>query len=105
MVYTQKDLIKLISEESGYYQNAVKDIFSAFTTVINNLLLATEPEDATKIKLFDGLTIETKYYPEREVKNPRTGEIVVTTEHVYPHAKFTPAYLLKFRGEWEGQRK
>jgi len=97
MIYKQKDFIKLVSEESGYYQNAIKDILDAIASVSERLMSESNATNQVQIRLFEGLTIGTKYYREREALNPRTGENIVTPEHIYPYTKYSQAFCWKIR--------
>lgn len=105
MIYTQKDFIKLISEESGYYQNAIKDILDAAQAVSERLMIESTAEDPAKIKVFEGLTIGAKYYREREALNPKNLAKIVTPEHVYPFAKYSQAFALRVRDGWENNKR
>ena len=61
MVYKQKDLVKMVAKESGYYQGAVKDIYDATFDVITQLLSESAPDNLATIKLFEGLNINAKF--------------------------------------------
>ena len=88
MIYKQKDLIKMVAAESGYYQGAVKDIYKATFDVITRLLSESTPDNLATIKLFEGLNIEAKFYEGKETVKPRTGEKTISDDHIYPRAKF-----------------
>ncbi len=103
MFYNQKDLVKMVAAESGYYQGAVKDIYNATAEVITKLLSESTPENLASIKLFSGLNIEAKFYKGKETVKPRTGEKTVSDDHIYPRAKFTQAYQLKIRSACNGE--
>lgn len=103
MIYKQKDLIKMVSAESGYYQGAVKDIYRATFDVITRLLSESTPDNLATIKLFEGLNIEAKFYEGKETVKPRTGEKTISDDHIYPRAKFTQAYQLKIRSACNGE--
>ncbi|MDD6828043.1 MAG: HU family DNA-binding protein [Oscillospiraceae bacterium] len=103
MIYKQKDLVKMVAAESGYYQGAVKDIYNATSAVITKILSESTPEDLVTIKLFEGLSIETKFYKGKETVKPRTGEKTISDDHIYPRAKFTQAYQLKIRSACNGE--
>lgn len=97
MNYKQKDLIRMVSEESGYYQGAIKDIYDATFRVIERIMSSSTPDELNTIKLFEGLNLSTKFYKGKLAMKPRTGEKVITEDHIYPIAKFTQAYQLKIR--------
>ena len=102
MVYKQKEFIKLVAEESGYYQNAIKDIFDGVEAVLERLMSEANSEDQLEVKIFEGLTVGTKYYPAKKAMNPKTGQKITTDEHIYPVAKYTQAYQNKIREACKG---
>lgn len=59
-------------------------------------------EDQLEVKIFEGLTVGTKYYPAKKAMNPKTGEKITTDEHIYPVAKYTQAYQNKIREACKG---
>jgi nucleoid DNA-binding protein len=97
LVYKQKEFIKLVAEESGYYQNAIKDIFDGVEAVLERLMSEANSEDQLEVKIFEGLTVGTKYYPAKKAMNPKTGKKITTDEHIYPVAKYTQGYQNKIR--------
>ena len=97
MVYKQKELVRLVSKRSGYYQSAVKEILDATCDVLMDLMSESTEDDLLNVKLFEGLNIGTKFYEGTDAMNPRTGEKIVTEDHIYPYAKFTQAFQLKVR--------
>ena len=102
MVYKKKEFIRLVAEESGYYQNAIKDIFDGVEAVLERLMSEANSEDQLEVKIFEGLTVGTKYYPAKKAMNPKTGEKITTDEHIYPVAKYTQAYQNKIREACKG---
>lgn len=69
MVYKQKDLVRMVAKESGYYQGAVKDIYDATFEVITQLLSASTPDNLATIKLFEGLNINAKFLKARKLSS------------------------------------
>ena len=55
MVYKQKEFIKLVAEESGYYQNAIKDIFDGVEAVLERLMSESNDKEQLEVKIFEGL--------------------------------------------------
>ena len=102
MVYKQKEFIKLVAEESGYYQNAIKDIFDGVEAVLERLMSESNDKEQLEVKLFEGLTVGTKYYPAKKAMNPKTGQRITTDAHIYPVAKYTQAYQKKIREACDG---
>lgn len=105
MKYKQKDLIKMVSNESGYYQGAIKAILDSTGDVLTELMSEATKDDPLSVKLFEGLNVGTKYYEGKHAMNPRTGEKIETEGHIYPCARFTQAYQLKIRAACEENAK
>lgn len=98
MIYNQKEFIRLVAEESDYYQVAIKDVLDDIQSALERLMSESTADEQVSVKLFEGLTLGTKYYPaKKDVMNPRTGEIISSEEHIYPFARYTQGYRRKIR--------
>lgn len=69
MVYKQKDLVKMVAKESGYYQGAVKDIYDATFAVITQLLADSAPDNLATIKLFEDLILMPSFLKARKLSS------------------------------------
>lgn len=67
MIITQDDLIKSISAKEDINVATVRKIFKAAEKTIFDYLSSTTPTENTVIKIFDGLSLECSYIPEREI--------------------------------------
>ena len=72
--------------------------------VIEQLQTATFVQDS-EFHLAPGIVIIGHRIPEREAKDPRTGEIVTSPEKVLPKAIFKPSVRLKLYKKPKGYQK
>jgi len=77
------EFIKAVAAETGATQKAVKEMLEAAQNVAY-----AEMAKCEEVKIFDGVTLLGKAVPEREARNPQTGEAVIVPEHIAPKAKF-----------------
>lgn len=64
-IITQEQLIKDVARSEGIHIAAVRSIFKAVEDYVTDYLSSTTPTDSYLIKLLNGVTIESKYVPER----------------------------------------
>lgn len=66
---TNKDFIKLISEDCGYSRKDIEQVLKSMRTIMIN---ATKQHEI--VKVFNGLIMEGKEVAARDGRNPQTGE-------------------------------
>lgn len=84
---TKREFIKRISEETDFKQVNITEIFNAAERVLTDTVRSGED-----VSLFRWLKVETEIKPEREGRNPQTGETIVIPEHRVVKGKFTKAF-------------
>ncbi len=107
-----KDLIKLIdkiSDEDGHISKkrliksiksshtkaTVKDIYNSLENVIFDSLRSVNKKQDICIKLFEGISLDGKYVPEKTKKNNLTGEINSVESKIKPKFNITRSYCEK----------
>ena len=80
---TRTEYIKAVAEKAEMTQKAVKEVLDVMQEVVY-----TEMKNGEEVKIFDSVTLLGKEVPEREARNPQTGETIVVPEHLAPKAKF-----------------
>ena len=96
---TKESLIKEIAKQSGNNLYDVKNFYNAFETVIfNNLSCVNENHDVC-IKLFDGVSLNGKYIPEKTKKNNLTGQTSLIKSKIKPKFNITRSYCEKLNGK------
>ena len=94
-IIKKQELINLLAEKTGFYKHNMKDVVEALSDIIlENFQSATFEQDS-ELHLRHGVIIGGRRVPEREAKDPRTGETIVSPEKVIPYATFKPSVRLK----------
>ena len=94
-VMNREDLARALAEKTGFYISNMQEVTIALADVIvENLSTATFEEDS-EILLAPGLIIGGRRVPEREAKDPRNGDVIVSPEKVIPYATFKPSIRQK----------
>ena len=77
------EFVKVVAEKAEMTQKAVKEVLEVMQDVAYN-----EMKAGGEVKIFDSITVYGKEVPEREARNPQTGETLVVPSHLAPKAKF-----------------
>lgn len=94
-VMKRKELIDELSARTGFFKHNIDEILNALDDVIvENMSTATKTEPS-EIRLSLGFTFGGRYAPKRQVRNPKTGETVMTPAKYIPYARFSPAFRKK----------
>lgn len=92
MILTQDDLIKRIAKKEDINVAMVRKVFKSAEKIIFDHLSSTTPSETNTIKLFDGLSIECKYIPEKEI---HTYDDILVNEKIWAKPKITRHYNRK----------
>lgn len=77
------EFIKAVAEKAEMTQKATKEILDVMQEVVY-----AEMAKGEEVKIFDSVTLLGKEVPERECRNPQTGETMMVEAHLAPKAKF-----------------
>ena len=80
---TRAEFVKAVAENAETTQKAVKEILEVMQEVAY-----AEMKKGEEVKIFDSVTLLGKEVPQREARNPQTGETIVVPAHLAPKAKF-----------------
>ena len=98
MILTQDDLIKRIAKREDINVAMVRKVFKSAEKIIFDHLSSTTPSETNTIKPFDGLSIECKYIPEKEI---HTYDDILVNEKIWANPKITRHYNRKLNGYFE----
>ena len=71
---TKENIIKDIANQTNKSILDVKEIYSELENVIFNTLLSVEKNRDVSIRLFEGVSLDGSYIPEKKKKNNLTGK-------------------------------
>ncbi len=95
MTLTQEKLIKQIAEKEDINVDTVRKIFKAAENIIFDYLSSTTPSENRIIKLMDGLSLECKHIPEKEI---HTYDNIICKPRIWAKPKITRYYNRKING-------
>lgn len=92
---SQNDVIDELHKETNILKKDLRFVLDALENVIMNMMTRAEKDQPSEIRLFHGWKLGAKILPERESKNPKTGEKVVTPEKISPYCHFEQSFKKK----------
>ena len=93
--YTKDMLVKRIASECGESSKTVRDIYNAIEEDVAKLLSCANENTDISIRLFEGITLDSTFLPEKEKLNNLTGETIMTLKKIKPKAHITRNYCEK----------
>lgn len=98
MILTQDNLVKQIAENEDINVATVREIFKSAEDIIFDYLSSTTPSEKRIIKLLDGLSLECKYIPEKEI---HTYDDITCKPKIWTKPKITRYYNRKLNGYFD----
>lgn len=95
MTYTKSQLIKIISESSGIDIDVVKEVYRLLERNICELLSNARDGVDVSLRLFEGISIDSTFVPEKEKVNNLTSETIMASSKIKPKANITRCYREK----------
>lgn len=95
MILTQDKLIKQIAKREDINVAMVRKVFKSAEKIIFDHLSSTTPSESNIIKPLDGLSIECRYMPKKEM---HTYDDIFVNEKIWAKPKITRHYNRKLNG-------
>jgi hypothetical protein len=92
-IISKKKLIKSI--KSSHTKSVIKDVYNIFEDVIFDTLSSVDKKQNICIKLFEGISLDGKYEPEKTKQNNLTGEMSFVGSRIKPKFNITRSYCEK----------
>ena len=93
--YTKEMLIKNIAETTGKNICIVRTIYNTLEQTIVNLLSSADNNTDISLRLFEGVSINSSFVPEKTKVNNLTGDVITTTSKIKPKVNITRYYCDK----------
>ena len=90
--YTKDMLIKNIAKKCRRDVRSVRDIYNTLEETITTLLSSADSKTDISIRLFEGITIDSVFVPEKTKVNNLTGQVITSTSKIKPKANITRYY-------------
>ena len=93
--YTKEKLIKELSKDCNINIKTVRDVYNALEEKIADILSSVKPNVDVSIRLFEGITIDGSFVPEKTKVNNLTGKVITSKSKIKPKANITRYYIEK----------
>ena len=90
---SKKKLIKSI--RNAHTKTVIKDVYNMLEDVIFDIVSSVDKKQDVSIRLFEGISLDGKYIPEKTKKNNLTGEINFVGSKIKPKFNITRSYCEK----------
>lgn len=86
--YKHSDIIKMVSEKTGYHEHNVAEIYTAMEEIVTELLLSANEQQNIEIRLLWGLGLYSNFVSKHNKRMP-DGSIKEIDDSLSFQAKFT----------------
>lgn len=88
---TKKELVKKISDETGYKEEAIKEVVSTLFEVISEEML-----NGNEVKISKFGNFIAKLFKARKIYHPKTGEFISVPDRIIPKFEAGPHLKKQF---------
>jgi nucleoid DNA-binding protein len=104
MTITREEMIKKLSEKSGYYQKDIRILLQCLDEIVFEELCGVTDENDVSIQLVQGVKLQCVSVPERARKDPRDQSDIVCSSTCKIKAKFSQDLKLKLAEAYENNK-
>lgn len=104
MEISREELLKKVSEESGFYQKHVKTVFNAIEKVVLECFEDIDNDEPVSVRLLSYLLLSGRIVPERERVDPRDRRPIVCKPTVKVNAKFSDGFKEKVQKMYDTKK-
>ena len=92
---TKENLIRNIAKQTNKNIYDIRIFYNALEDIVFNSLCSADEEQDVCIKLFEGISLDGKYIPEKTKKNNLTGKVSFVESKIKPKFNITRSYCEK----------
>ena len=104
MTITREEMIKKLSDRSGYYQKDIRTLLQNLDEVVFEELSSVTDDEEVSIQLVSGIKVKTTVVPERDRVDPRNRQPIVCKATVKPICKFSQDYRIKLQEAYDNKK-
>lgn len=93
--YTKDMLIRGVANVCHKDMGTVRSIYNALEENVAKLLSSATPNADISIRLFEGITLDSTFVPEKTKVNNLTGKVITSASKIKPKANITRSYRNK----------
>lgn len=103
MTITREEMVKRLSERSGYYMKDVRHLLQCMDDVIFEIMCEATLDDEIQMQLATGIKLGCKVVGERDRVDPRTQLPITVGETTRPFVKFSQDFKLKLQEQYNNK--
>ena len=92
---TKENIIKDIARQTNKSVYDTRNFYNALENIIFDLLCSANEKQDICIRLFEGISLDGKYIPEKIKKNNLTGKVNLVESKIKPKFNITRSYCEK----------
>lgn len=96
---TKENLIRNIAKETNKNINEVRDFYNSLENLIFDVLSSVDVNGDISIRLFEGISLDGIYVPEKTKQNNLTGEVNLVESKIKPKFNITRSYCEKLNSK------
>lgn len=104
MTITRDELVRRLSERSGYYQKDVRYLLQCMDDELFEAFNEATLEDEIQVQVATGIKLGCKIVGERERVDPRTQQPIVCGETAKPFTKFSQDFRIKLQEAYDAKK-
>lgn len=104
-IMKKPELTDELAKRTNFYKKNMKTVVDTLADIVIEQLQTATLEEDSEFHIAPGVVIIGHRVPEREAKDPRTGEIIMSPEKVIPKAVFKSSVRLKLYKKPKGYKK
>lgn len=104
MTITREEMVRRLSEKSGYYMKDVRSLLQCMDEVVFEAMSEATLEDEIQMQIVSGIKVGCKIVGERERVDPRTQQPITCGETTKPFVKFSQDFRFKLQEAYENNK-
>lgn len=101
MTITREEMVKRLSERSGYYMKDVRNLLQCMDDVVFEVLCEVTEDEDVSVQLVTGVKLQCVSVPERQRKDPRDQSDITCKSTCKIKAKFSQDLKLKLQENYD----
>ena len=104
MTITREEMVRRLSEKSGYYMKDVRAVLQSMDEVVFEAMNEATLEEDIQVQITTGIKLGCKIVGCRERVDPRTQEPIICGETAKPFAKFSQDFREKLQDAYDSKK-
>ena len=95
IIVTKDNLIRDVAKQTNKSISDIRDVYNTIEKTIFDILSSVDTNGDISIKLFEGISVDGIYVPEKTKQNNLTGKMNLVESKIKPKFKITRSYCEK----------